>query len=112
MQYIGIPVNVYYSVVNTKSFDIYCFVGGEVEKGLSNKFIVDGTEQIRMNKSVPGVQLSAAAGLGVQFSLTDNLGLYIDPSVRYYFDCDQPKSIRTAKPYMMTLEAGLRFNLH
>lgn len=112
MQYVGIPLNLYCSIQSKPGFDVYCFVGAQIEKGISNKFVVEATENIRMNKSVPGVQLSAAAGLGVQFSLTDNLGLYIDPGVRYYFDCDQPRSIRTAKPFMMSLEAGLRFNLH
>jgi hypothetical protein len=58
-----------------------------------------------------GVQMSAAIGLGAEFGLTQYLGLYIDPSLRYYFDCDQPKSIRTAQPLMFSVEAGLRFRL-
>ena len=62
-------------------------------------------------EQVGGMQLSAAFGLGAEFALTQHLGLYIDPSLRYYFDCDQPKSIRTAQPLTFGMEAGLRFKL-
>ena len=41
----------------------------------------------------------------------DSIGLYLDPSVRYYFHGNQPKSIRTDKPFMFNLDAGLRFKL-
>ena len=63
------------------------------------------------NEKVKGVQLSANAGIGVEFALGRHVGLYIDPSLRYYFDNGQPKSIRTAQPLMFGFETGLRVNL-
>jgi hypothetical protein len=60
---------------------------------------------------VDGVQFSAAAGIGLQFRLVGGLNLYFDPSLRYYFDCGQPTSIRTQMPLLMNLEAGLRFDI-
>ena len=62
-------------------------------------------------EKVDGVQTSVNLGIGVEFLLGKHLGLYIDPSLRYYFDCGQPKSIRTAQPLMMGFEMGLRVNL-
>ena len=38
-----------------------------------------------------GFQYSAAAGLGMEFRLSEVLGLYADPSVRYYFHGDDPE---------------------
>ena len=58
-----------------------------------------------------GVQLSANFGFGAEFMLGEHLGLYLDPSLRYYFDCDQPKSIRTEQPLMLGFELGFRFRL-
>ena len=58
-----------------------------------------------------GVQLSADAGIGVEFMLGKHMGLYIDPSLRYYFYCGQPKSIRTVQPLMFGFEMGFRFRL-
>jgi hypothetical protein len=66
---------------------------------------------IHHQEAVKGVQLSANAGIGVEFLLGRYVGIYIDPSVRYYFNCKQPNSIRTAQPLMLGFEMGLRFNL-
>ena len=56
------------------------------------------------------LQYSVGGGLGIEFSLSRALGLYIDPGIRYYLPSDQPKSIRTDKPLMVNFDAGLRFN--
>ena len=64
------------------------------------------------NGSVGSVQFSANIGIGVEFILTDHLGLYIDPSLRYYFrNSKAPKSIRTVQPLMLGFEAGFRILL-
>ena len=56
------------------------------------------------------VQFSVGAGLGVEFMLSNHLGLYLDPGFNYYFPCNQPRSIRTEKPLMLNFDVGLRFN--
>ena len=57
-----------------------------------------------------GPQFSAGAGLGVEFKLTRQIGIYFDPGVNYYFPANQPKSIRTEKPFLLNFDAGVRFN--
>ena len=109
-QYIGIPVNVFYNIVNSDYLNFYTYAGGAVERCISDKYDILKTEYIHKG-SVQGVQMSANLGIGVEFLLGKHLGLYIDPSIRYYFDCGQPKSIRTAQPFMLGFEAGLRINL-
>ena len=111
LHYIGIPVNVYYDVLESNKVSFYAFGGFSVEKGIVNKFRIDSYPTVYYSESVPGVQLSSALGLGLEFMLNDYLALYIDPSARYYFDCDQPTSVRTQKQFMMNLEVGLRFNI-
>lgn len=108
LQYIGIPVNAYYDILRSNSVKFYAFAGAEAEYAISNKYILDN---LTYRDPVKGLQFSLAAGLGVEFRITDVLGIYVDPSFRYYFNCKQPSSIRTVQPFMMSFEAGLRFDL-
>lgn len=112
VQYIGIPVNLYCNVISNDVFDFYTFAGGSVEKCVSNKFRVPVKgKTVTAEGDYKGLQYSAAVGLGVQFNIADNFGLYIDPSARYWMGKDQPKSIRTQQPFMFNIELGLRFEL-
>lgn len=108
--YVGIPVNAFYTVVDRKNLNFYAYAGGTVEKCVSDRYQVLETSIVH-REDVKGVQLSANIGIGVEFMLGRHLGLYIDPSLRYYFDCGQPKSIRTAQPLMLGFEMGLRASL-
>jgi len=108
--FIGIPVNAYYDIVNQKRLNFYAYAGGTLEKCVSDNYKVINTSIYHKDK-VKGVQVSANVGIGVEFMLGNYLGLYIDPSVRYYFNCDQPKSIRTVQPLMLGFELGLRARL-
>lgn len=110
--YIGIPVDIFFSVFRNRWWDTYATVGGCVEKCVSNKYtgVHEGT-QLTYSPKVNGVQTSVKVGLGVEFSPLSFMGIYIDPSLRYYFDNGQPRSIRTAQPLAYGVEAGLRFRL-
>ena len=108
--YIGIPVNAYYNIVSSKHVNFYAYAGGAVEKCVYDKYRVI-TNSIVHKEPAKGVQLSANIGFGAEFMLGEHLGLYLDPSLRYYFDCDQPKSIRTEQPLMLGFELGFRFRL-
>ncbi len=108
--YIGIPVNAYYDIVNSRNVNFYAYAGGTVEKCISDKYYVLNTSIVHKEKA-NGVQWSANAGIGVGFRMGKHLGLYIDPSLRYYFDCGQPHSIRSAQPLMLGFEAGLKVYL-
>lgn len=109
--YVGIPVNAYYNIVNRDFINFYAYAGGTVEKCVGNIYQILTTPVINHSETVSGVQLSANAGIGVEFLIGRHLGIYLDPSLRYYFGGNQPKSIRTAQPLMLGFEAGVRFNL-
>ena len=108
--YVGIPVNAYYNIVENKFVNFYAYAGGTVEKCVSDEYRVL-SKDIQHKESVKGAQASANLGIGVEFMLGNHLGIYVDPSARYYFNCNQPKSIRTAQPLMLGFEMGLRVRL-
>lgn len=108
--YVGIPLNAFYNIVDTHHLNFYTYAGGTVERCVSDKYqLID--KDITHTEKAKGVQFSANLGIGVEFLLGDYLGLYIDPSLRYYFDNGQPASIRTAQPLMLGFEMGLRVRL-
>ncbi len=110
--YIGIPINVYYNIVNARFMNFYTYLGGTIEKGISNTFKMrDANTTYTHKEPHSGVQYSVNLGLGMEFLLGKTVSIYIDPSIRYYMDNNQPRSIRTVQPFNLGVEAGLRFNL-
>lgn len=108
--YIGIPVNIYYDIVDRKDVHFYAYAGSTADKCISDRYQVLGTD-ITHTEKVKGMQFSANLGLGAEFIAGEHIGIYFDPNLKYYFDNRQPKSIRTAKPLMFGFEVGLRFHL-
>jgi hypothetical protein len=103
-------VNAFYDMISNERISLYAYAGGSVEKCVSDRYSILGTSIVHKEKA-DGVQLSANAGIGVEFMLGKHIGMYIDPSIRYYFDNGQPKSIRTTQPLMMGFEMGFRARL-
>lgn len=111
--YVGIPVNAYFSVISNKFVDFYVYGGGSAEKCVYNNNIMQSPEGNTYFKGQKGgVMFSAGLGLGCEFMVSDHLGIYIDPSARYYFKAkNMPKSVRTQQPFMAGIELGLRVKL-
>lgn len=111
--WLGIPVNAYYAFVNTGRWRVHVFAGGSMEFLVDNDYLVHSVQKdLHYHQHGSRPQFSAGLGLGVEFKITPWLGLYLDPSFRYYFRPDlQPRSLRTIQPLRFDLEAGLRFSL-
>ncbi|MCE5321377.1 MAG: outer membrane beta-barrel protein [Bacteroidales bacterium] len=109
--YIGVPFNLYVNILESKGFRLYANTGVMLEKGLALKYKVIGDIPENHTQSVSGVQWSVGAGIGGEYMVHKNLGLYADPSVSYFFPGGQPVTIRTAQPLQFKFEVGLRFHL-
>ena len=110
LQYIGIPIDFFVKLVDKNDITLYSVVGTEAEKAVSNKYRLLGTDVV-VGDRVNGLQWSVGAGLGFEFNVSRRVGIFAEPSVKYYFNCDQPKNLRTDKPFQMVLRAGVRFDL-
>jgi len=105
-------VNVFFNIVNNGNWNFHVRIDGMGEKLLDNHFLIHGNDgDIHLHQKTAGLQFSAGLGVGVEFKFTPNIGIYFDPTIRYYFDCGQPRSIRTIQPLRMDFETGLRFSL-
>ena len=110
IQYLGVPVRLYYDILTSERIKFYAYGGGEGEFCLGNSYRLFGAPDIVRDYKVNGLLFSVGAGLGVEFRLGRTVGLYLDPGVNYYFPGNQPRSIRTDKPLLLNFDAGLRFN--
>ena len=113
VSYVGVPVNAYYKLIGTRDglMDVYAWGGGSAEICVANNYRLVNAQSRLINDKAGAFQFSATLGVGIQFKVSDKLGIYLDPAVRYYFHGNQPKSVRTDKPFMFNFDAGLRFNL-
>jgi len=110
--YIGVPLNVFFNIVNNGNWNFHVRMGGTAEKLVDNHFLIhDSDGDVHMHQNVSGLQYSAGVGVGLEFKFTPNVGIYFDPTLRYYFDCGQPRSLRTIQPLRMDFEAGIRFSV-
>ena len=110
LQYIGIPVDFFVKLVEKKDISLYSNIGTEAEYAISNKYRLLGTDTVVGDK-VNGLQWSIGGGFGLEFNPGQLVGIFAEPTFKYYFDCDQPKNIRTDKPFQMILRVGVRFKL-
>ena len=113
VQYVGVPVNAYYHLLSTRDglLNLYAWGGGAAEVCVSNSYRLLSGPGTTINDKAGALQFSVGLGIGVEIPITGSLSLYLDPAVRYYFHGNQPKSLRTDKPFMVNFDAGLRFNL-
>lgn len=109
--YIGVPFNLYVNILESKGFRLYANTGVMLEKGLALRYKIIGDIPENNTQSVSGVQWSVGAGIGGEYMIHKNLGLYADPSVSYFFPGGQPATVRTIQPLQFKFEVGLRFHL-
>lgn len=110
MQYVGIPVSLSYDFVAKRMFRFYGYGSAEAEYCLSNAYRINAPQTYDYSTAVQGLQWSVGAGVGVEFRFIDWLGIYLDPGIRYYFNCNHPTNIRTDKPLMVDFDLGVRFS--
>lgn len=113
--YIGVPINFKYDVWSMAGFDFYVSAGGMAEKCISGKverqYVFNGELGDYESESVKvkPLQWSVYAAVGAQYNLCDNVGIYAEPSMSYYFDNgSEVQTIYNDKPLNFNLNLGLR----
>ena len=91
LQYIGIPLNMTFSFLDTRLFTIYATMGGMVEKCVdgrvkhseyvSDKLLLSYVDKV----SVTPLQWSVSGGAGIQANFSDNLAFFAEPGLSYHF---------------------------
>lgn len=118
LHYVGIPLSLRIQLVDYASWELYAAAGGGVEKalcGVQRSTVHDAklgdTSTQTLTQKVAGLQLYSSLSVGLAYTLASRWQLYVEPGLHYYYDNNQPLSIRTKKPLNFNLGAGLRIAL-
>ena len=115
LDYVGVPVNVKYRFAGFRRFGIYASAGLLAEKCVSGKttmkYVIMGetrdTEQQKISEKP--LQMSVNAAIGAQYDVMNNICIYAEPGLSYYFDDGSSlKSIYKDKPLNFSLNIGIR----
>lgn len=110
LHYVGIPVGLNYELWRSGGFHAYVMAGAEAAYNVKNDTDEDGNR--KQDAKRDRVQFSGKASLGAQYDISPNVGLYIEPGAKYYFDngSDVENTFKDKK-LNFNLQFGLRFNL-
>ena len=115
LQYIGIPLSMTFSFLDTKLFTIYATMGGMVEKCVDGRvkhseYVSDKQLLSYVDKvSVTPLQWSVSGGAGIQANFSDNLAFFAEPGLSYHFRNDsQVGTIYREHPLDFRFSFGFR----
>ncbi len=118
LHYVGIPVNVSYKVASSRWISLYGTAGVLAEKCVSGTtdegYAENNTMKYTNTQDISSkpLQMSVNAGVGIQFDIIDNVGIYAEPGLSYYFDDGSAlQTIYKEKPLNFNLNVGVRFKL-
>lgn len=118
LHYVGIPVNVSYKVASSRWISLYGTAGVLAEKCVSGTtdegYVENNTMKYTNTQDISSkpLQMSVNAGVGIQFDFIENVGIYAEPGLSYYFDDGSVlQTIYKEKPLNFNLNVGVRFKL-
>lgn len=108
LHYVGIPLTASYTIWSNNWLKTYVNAGGQADFNVSAKVETEGhTTDIDKDRA----QLSVGAAAGVQLNVVKQMGVYVEPGMRYYFDNgSNVQTVFKEHPCNFSLQMGLRWN--
>lgn len=108
LHYVGIPLTASYTIWGNSWLKTYVNAGGQADFNVSAKVETEGhTADIDKDRA----QLSVGAAAGVLLNVIKQMGVYVEPGVRYYFDNgSNVQTVFKEHPCNFSLQMGLRWN--
>lgn len=109
LHYIGIPLNASYTVWGNRLLKAYITAGGQADFNVSAKVETGGhTTDIGKDR----VQFSVGGAAGLQLNVIRQMGIYVEPGVKYYFDNGSSvQNVFKEHPCNFSLQVGLRYEI-
>lgn len=109
LHYIGIPLNASYTVWGNRLLKAYITAGGQADFNVSAKVETEGhTTDIGKDR----VQFSVGGAAGLQLNLIRQMGIYVEPGIKYYFDNGSSvQNVFKEHPCNFSLQVGLRYEI-
>lgn len=109
LYYLGVPLNAQYRLWGYKGLKVYGVAGVAADYNIKSQQEMEGlTQEIIRDRW----QFSLKGGLGVEYDVIPQLGIYVEPGLKYYFDNgSRVQNFFKDKPTNFNLQVGLRWNL-
>lgn len=109
LYYLGVPLNAQYRLWGYKGLKVYGVAGVAADYNIKSQQEMEGlTQEISRDRW----QFSLKGGLGVEYDVIPQLGIYVEPGLKYYFDNgSRVQNFFKDKPTNFNLQLGLRWNL-
>ena len=109
LHYVGIPLTVQYNVWQWRGLNVYATAGGQADFNVKACVTTEGTET-KLEKD--DLQWSVNAAVGVQYNFIPQLGIYVEPGIKHYFDNGSHiRNFFKHRPTNFNLQVGLRLNI-
>ena len=110
LYYLGVPLNLSYRLWAYKGLKVYASAGGQADWNAWTKLQTNG---VTLDMDKDRMQWSVGGALGVQYDVIPQLGFYVEPGLKYYFDNgSKVQNFFKDKPLNFNLQLGLRLNLN
>ena len=113
LHYVGIPLGISYQIWKNSNFRLYASAGASAEKCVKNsQESRDANINVQSEGEKP-LQWSVNTALGAEYQPTKLLGIYLEPSLGYYFKDNTPlEHYYKEHPLSPAIEFGLRWHLN
>jgi opacity protein-like surface antigen len=113
LHYVGIPLGISYQIWKNSNFRLYATAGAAAEKCVKNSQKSEDSKINLQSDSEKPLQWSVNAALGAEYQPTKQLGIYLEPSLGYYFKDNTPlEHYYKEHPLSPSIEFGLRWHLN
>jgi hypothetical protein len=110
LHYLGIPIGIVWQLWSSGHFRLYLSGSTMLEKCINASFDDKSSDGVDIEKPW---QWSINAAAGAEYSFTPQLGVYLEPSLGYYFDDGSSlEHYYKEHPLAPSISFGLRFNLN
>ena len=117
LHFVGIPLGISYKIAEWNKIHFYANAGGMVEWNMGGNiktkyyfFDKDPYKTDKDNIRMKETQWSVNARVGATYPVVKFINAYVEGGANYYFDNNSSfKTIRSEKPFHLSLQAGLRF---
>ena len=115
IHYLGVPFRLGWQWYSKAHLSLYSSAGLMLELPIRSitdvNHISNGSTTYHSESTLNAPnQLSTTLGIGLQYDFTPHLGIYLEPSLQYFFDDGSDiKTYRTEHPLSVTLPLGIRF---
>lgn len=115
IHYIGLPLFVSYQWIGTRQWAVYSSLGATlyfpVSASVTTQYRLDGVSLLEERQSLHApLQWSVGTGVGLQYNITPNIGLFAEPRLQYFIPTGSGiKTYRSEHPLNLSLPFGIRF---